>query len=476
MTTLTTESLCHLSATDAIAAFRTEELVPADVIRALAERAASVEPVVNAFTYTYYNQALAQADAAAERYRNGTARPLEGVAVAIKDGTAVAGQPQTYGSKVYAEHIAETTHPGAQRLLDAGALIVGRTTMPEFGEAGNCYTPLWGVTRNPWNPAYGPGGSSSGSGVALAAGMTTIADGSDIGGSSRIPASCNGVLGYKPPFGRNPLPYEATFDPYMHYGPLTRTVADMVLVQNVLSGAHLEDAFSLRDGYRIDPALEDIAGWNVAYSVDLGYFQVDDEVRRALLEAVDALRGLGCEVEEVDLGWSEKAFDAWATVNASRGSAARKVGDIEKWRGDLSDYVLDWLDKGSDIRGADLVEALEYHVEMYRSIGPVLERNRVFLCPTNAVPSVPAERSPLDLDWTVNGEQVRPKIGEAWFMTYPFNVLSSLPVLSAPIGQASTGVPIGAQIVGPSYDDAAVMALAAALERTLSLPAWPAVA
>jgi amidase len=475
MTHASTDLLCYISATEAVARFRTGDLSPVDVIRALKERAEQVDPIVNAFTITYYDEALGLAEQAAERYRDGTARALEGVAVAIKDGTAIAGQPQTYGSKVYADHVADSTHPGAQRLLDAGAIIVGRTTMPEFGEAGNCYTPLWGVTRNPWNPEYGPGGSSSGAGVALAAGMTTLADGSDIGGSSRIPASCNGVLGYKPPFGRNPLPYEATFDPYMHYGPLTRTVDDMVLIQNVISGVSVEDIFSLRDDYRLPAEPEDIAGWKIAYSVDLGYFQVDDEVRQALLDTVEVLRTLGCEVEEVDLGWTEEAFDAWATVNASRGSAARKVGDVEKWRDDLSDYVLDWLDKGSNISGSDLADALEYHVEMYRSIGPVLERNRVLLCPTNAIPSVPAERSPLDLDWTINGEPVRPKIGEAWFMTYPFNVLSQLPALSAPIGRASTGVPIGAQIVGPSFDDAAVMALAAALEKALPRPEWPAV-
>lgn len=475
MTTNSTKQLCYISATDALAAFRIGDLSPVEVILALRERAEQVEPLVNAFTSTYWDEALVLAEDAAARYLDGTARPLEGIAIAVKDGTAIAGQPQTYGSKVYADHIAETTHPGAQRLLDAGAIIIGRTTMPEFGEAGNCYTPLWGVTRNPWNLDYGPGGSSSGAGVALAAGMTTLADGSDIGGSSRIPASCNGVLGYKPPFGRNPLPYEATFDPYMHYGPLTRTVDDMVLIQNVISGVSVEDIFSLRDDYRIPTEPEDITGWKIAYSVDLGYFQVDDEVRHALLDTVETLRGLGCDVEEVELGWTEQAFDAWATVNASRGSAARKIGDVERWRDDVSDYVLDWLDKGSSVSGSDLADALEYHVEMYRSLGPVLERNRVFLCPTNAIPSVPAERSPLDLDWMINGEKVRPKIGEAWFMTYPFNVLSQLPVLSAPIGRATTGVPIGAQLVGRSYDDASVMALAAALERTLPRSDWPSV-
>ncbi len=471
---MTDPRLCYLSATEAVARFRTGELRPVEVVDALVERAAAVNPTVNAFTHTFFDEARAAALAAEARYRDGTARPLEGVALAVKDSTPVAGTVNTIGSKVFEHHVADRTHPGAQRLFDAGAILFARTTMPEFGEAGNCYTPLWGVTRNPWNPAFGPGGSSGGAGAALAAGMTTIADGSDIGGSIRIPAACCGVYGYKPPAGRNPNPLDSTFDPYLVHGPLARTVADVRLMQNVLSGVSVEDITSLRERVVLPDDPEPVAGWSVAYSVDLGFFQVDAEVRDNLLATVEVLRSLGVAVTEVKLPWTEEVYDAWLAVNASRGTAARMVGDVERWRPELADYTRDMLDRGAEVDSRTLVRALDVHVDMYRDLGPVLAENRAFLCPTNAVPSVPADRSPLDLDWTINGEPARPKIAEAWFMTYPFNMLSQLPVLSVPTGRASTGVPLGVQVVGPSYDDLAPFALAAALEETVPRPEWPA--
>jgi Asp-tRNA(Asn)/Glu-tRNA(Gln) amidotransferase A subunit family amidase len=241
------------------------------------------------------------------------------------------------------------------------------------GEAANCYTPLWGVTRNPWNLAYGPGGSSSGAGAALAAGMTILADGSDIGGSIRIPAACCGVIGYKPPYGRNPNDLSSTFDPYMHYGPLTRTVADAALMQNILSGFHVDDIGTLREKVTIPGELNDLHGWKIAYSTDLGYFQVDQQVARNMHRVLDAYLSLGCEVEPVELGWPEDVYQAWKTINSMRGSASRRVSDPQRWRPYLADYTLDWLDAGEQVSRAQVVRALDVHVSMYQVMGPLLE-------------------------------------------------------------------------------------------------------
>jgi amidase len=351
------------------------------------------------------------------------------------------------------------------RLLEAGAILFARTTLPEFGEAGNCYTPLWGVTRNPWNLHYGPGGSSSGAGAALAAGMATIADGSDIGGSIRIPAACCNVVGYKPPYGRNPNARIASFDPYQHYGPLARTVGDIALMQNVISGFHLEDIGALRERLVVPTNLEPVRDWKIALSMDLGYFQVDPDVRRNTEAVATALRDAGNFVQSVDLGWTEESFDAWLAVNATRGAAVRKVGDFERWRPHLADYTVDMIEHGKKVTAEQLVRALEIHVEMYAKLGPLLEEYRVLICPTNAIPSVPADRSPLDLNFEIDGEPARPKIAAAWFMTYPFNMLSQLPVMSVPSGFASSGVPTGVQIVARSWDDLAVFRVAATIER-----------
>ncbi|WP_175987316.1 amidase [Microbacterium tenebrionis] len=459
-----TTAIEYLSATEALARFRAGTLLPSELMTAILERIDRVNPALNAFTAIYAEDALAKAFAADERYADGTARPLEGVALAVKDNVPIAGHTVTYGSVLYKDNVVSDTHPGVERLIGAGAIVHARTVMPEFGEAGNCYTPLWGVTRNPWNTEFGPGGSSSGAGVALAAGMTTIADGSDIGGSIRIPASCCGVYGYKAPFGRNPNDLPNTFDPYMHYGPLARTVADIALMQSFISGRHPLDIDTVAE--KVDYTdIRDVKGWRIAYSVDLGYFPVDHEVRANLMRMVEGLRALGCTVEEVQLDWDTRVFDGWLATNSSRGSAARFVPEFERDRHALADYTEDMIAHGRGLSVDDLRDALETHVDMYRTMGPILDRYDAFLCPTTALPSVGADRSPLDLGIEINGEVVPPKIAEAWFMTYPFNMLSQLPVLSVPSGTSEHGIPTGVQIVGPAFADMNVLSVAAALEE-----------
>ena len=468
------KDLATISAVEATQRFRDKSLSPVELMQVIIDRCEAINPSVNAFTCTHFERAMKQARAAEDRYLKGQARgPLDGVALAVKDSTAVAGEISTMGSRLFADHRAKQTDPSLQRLLDAGAIIIARTTMPEFGEAANCYTPLWGVTLNPWNPEFGPGGSSSGSGVAVAAGMTTIADGSDIGGSIRIPAACCGVVGYKPPFGRNPLGARRTFDPYLHYGPITRTVADAARMQNVMSGVHSDDINSLRDQVVISEHSErDLRGQKIAYSIDLGFYQIDDDVRDNMLAALDHLRDCGCVVEEVELGWTEAVYLAWKTINALRGSAARQVDDLERWREQMADYTVDWLQVGAAVTSEDVVAAYEVHVDMYRRLGPLFEEFEALICPTNAIPSIEAERSPLDLDFRINDEPAHPIVAEAWWMTYPFNMLSQLPVISVPSGFAASGVPTGIQIVGRSYDDERVFAIASALERAIRWDTW----
>ena len=471
---MTDESLCYISASDALTRFKLGTLSPMELLQAIIERCERINPQVNAFTYTFFDRAWEQARTAEQIYQRSDqqARPLEGIPLVVKDSIAVKGEISTSGSKIYAGYRPDYTHPGVERLLNAGAIMIARTTMPEFGEAANCYTPLWGVTRNPWNLTYGPGGSSGGAGAAVASGMTTIADGSDIGGSIRIPAACCGVVGYKPPYGRNPNDLLSTFDPYLHYGPLTRTVRDAALMQNVISGIHVSDIGTVREAVTIPTNLEHIKGWKIAYSVDLGYYQVDEDVRNNMFQVLDAFRDLNCRVEQVDLGWDESVFQAWKTINATHGAAARRVKDLNRWQKYLADYTLDWLNAGVEITPDQIVKALDVHVSMYQVMGPLLEEYDLFVCPTNAIPSVEAERSPLDLDMRINGKPANPMVAEAWFMTYPFNILSQLPVMSVPSGLAASGVPTGVQLVSRSYDDTRVFRAAAALEREIGWPKW----
>src|SRR5690554_5582498 len=191
--------LCYLTATQALRRFRRRTLSPVELVQALIARTEAVNPRLNAFTFLFPERALAAARQAEARYAGtGEApRPLEGIPVAIKDLHTIAGEITTRGSHLLGHEPDKTTHPMVQRLLDAGAILYGRTTSPEGGAAFVTHSPRWGVTRNPWNPERTPGGSGGGAGAALAAGMVTICDGSDYGGSIRVPASCCGVIGYK---------------------------------------------------------------------------------------------------------------------------------------------------------------------------------------------------------------------------------------------------------------------------------------
>jgi len=457
--------LHYLSATDAIAQFRARELSPVDLIAAVIERRAAVDPELRAFTYTFDDQALAAAQAAEARYAAGTARALEGIPVAIKDLHQIAGYITTHGSLVFRDQRDETTLVTIQRLLDAGAIVVARSTASEFGCSNITQSRLWGVTRNPWNLAYTAGGSSGGAGAALAAGLTTLADGSDYGGSIRIPAACCGVVGYKPPHGRNPTDQGASLDPCSHFGPMARTVADAALMQNVMSGPGERDLATLPERVVLPERFDGIAGFRVAYSLDLGYVTLDPEVRAAMTATLELLAGLGCEVEPVELGWTGRVLEAFELHHAASDAAALWPL-LPSQRDLLTDYVVAQIERGNAIAARELFATHEVRAEMYATLGPVLARCDLFVCPTTATPAVAADHAP-GAELRIAGRSVPGHRG--WVMTYPFNLLGALPVLSVPVARARNGVPIGVQVIARPYDDLRVFRGAAAIERARGL-------
>lgn len=457
------EDLCYLPATDALAAFRTRGLSPVELMRAHIARSQRLGPGLNAYTYTFYDRALEQAKRAEAKYLRRGARigRLEGLPVVIKDVHPMKGEITTYGSRLFADHRDTVTLPTVARLLRAGAIPLARSTSPEFGVAVICHSPLWGVTRNPWNPEMSPGGSSGGAAAALAAGMTALADGGDYGGSIRVPASACGVFGYKPPYGRNPRLPPRNLDTFGHYGPLARTVADAALMQNVMSGPHPHDIATLRRRVTIPRRLAGIRGWKIAFSIDLGCYEVDAEVRNNTREALAVFRALGCRVDEVAVGWTEEVHAAFELRSAAGFAAI--YGHLLADRGDaMSDYARARLEHGMTATAKDLFDAFAVQARMYDTLGPILDRYDVFVCPTTALPSVAADQSPLGTNLRVNG---KPIPFRRWCLAYPFNMLSQLPVASVPSGFAASGVPTGIQIVGRSYDDVGVFRAAAAYER-----------
>ena len=335
-----------MTATEAVAAFKAGTLSPVALMEATLARIDAVNPVLNAFTEIHSKRAFDQARAAEDAYRRGSARPLEGIPVAIKDFHPVAGELTTFGSKAFADNRPTHTAPTVARLLDAGAIMHARTTTPEFAYAPITASPLWGVTRNPWSLDHAPGGSSGGAGAALAAGMTMLADGTDAGGSVRIPAAACHVVGYKPPFGRNPLDRDHPIESLLHYGPMARSVGDAALMQNVMSGAHGDDMCSLREGVELPASYPPIAGWTIGFSMDLGMFEIDPEVARNTHAAVEVFRRLGCTIREVQPDWS--GFDLpHPYLRYWEGMAAASLGGmLDEWRDEMDPYMVRIIENG----------------------------------------------------------------------------------------------------------------------------------
>ena len=467
---MASDDLCYITATEALARFRSGDLSPVELMSAVIARSEAVNPAVNAYTYTFYERALAQAKEAEALYASGAeTRPLEGVPVVIKDFHPVAGEVTTFGSRMFENHVPEHSAPTVARLLDAGAIMHARTTTPEMAHAPHCRSDLWGNTRNPWNLDYGPGGSSGGAAAAVAAGMTTLADGTDGGGSIRMPAACCGHFGYKPPFGRNPIDRAYPRESLLHYGPMTRSVADGALMQNVMAGPHPDDICSLRPKLEIPDELKPIRGWKVAFSMDLGYYEIDEEVQQNTREALATFESLGCTVEEVEVGWDMAVLDAWTTHWEGLFWAA--AGHLyPRWKYEMEGFVRRLLERGSRHSLSRFYQCNEVRGRMYETLAPILDAYDILVCPTNAIPALPADHDIENTALRINGKTLSVAnwpgdIYVQWQLCYPFNLVPECPIAAVPSGYSSAGVPTGIQIVGRTFDDVSVFRAAADYER-----------
>lgn len=445
------------------AMFRDRKLSPVELLEAQIRRSDAVNPELNACTDTYFGEALEQARIAEKNFsrKHAPVRPLEGLTLAVKDNQDLAGKRTTHGSLVHKYNIAASNAPVCQRLLDAGAIVAFKTTTPEFCSAGVTCSKLFGATGTPWDPAFTSGGSSGGSAAALGAGMVTLATGSDIAGSIRVPAACCGVVGYKPPYGRVPGNTPFNLDFFCHTGPLAQHVGDCAKMLNVMSGAHTDDMATLREEINLPVEYPAIRGWRIAYSIDLGAFNVAPEVAQNLSETVSALRDLGAVVEQVDLGWNEQITSAAITyLDHLFGRALAR--SYEQYGDTLCDYNIFYARRAGTADAEAFLATYETANNMYRSIGPLLEDYHAFICPTVATHEVVAEAKPWETV-QVNGKTVTTDFD--WVMAHPFNMLSRLPVLAVPSGIAANGLPTGIQIVSRSFDDSRVFQLAHNLEK-----------
>jgi amidase len=315
------DELCFMSATDLAAAIRAKQVSPREVVDAVLARIDRVNPVVNAFVTLVADDARRAARQAEDALaKSAPLGPLHGIPVSIKDTTLTKGIRTTSGFRVFAEHVPTEDALIVERLRNAGAIILGKTNTPELGAGANTTNSLFGPTRNPWRLSHTAGGSSGGAAAALAAGLGPLAQGSDTGGSLRIPASFCGVIGFRTSPGVVPMyPAAMLWDPLSVTGPMARTVADTALMLAAVAGPDDRAPMSIPVDPR--PWLEaartpDVRGWRIAWSADLGVTPVDPEVVRVAQEAARTYEGLGCSIEDAHPDFSGILSTIYTTRSA----------------------------------------------------------------------------------------------------------------------------------------------------------------
>ncbi|HEX4686708.1 MAG TPA: amidase [Nocardioides sp.] len=466
--------LHYLSATEVLDAFRTRELSPVEVLEAVSARADATEPTVNSLLERDHEDLRSAAREAAERYagRGEAPRPLEGLPVVLKEEQPIAGRSLRFGSLLTEGLVSDETHPVAERVYDAGALVHARTTTPEFSCAAFTHSDLWGVTRNPWNPDFTPGGSSGGSGAALAAGTAYLASGSDIGGSIRIPSSFCGVVGFKAPYGRVPALPPFNLDTYCHDGAMGRTVADVALLHNVIQGRHPVDHVSL-PAEPIPTDLGHVEGMRVALAVTLGDFPVEPEVEANTRAFGAALKDAGALVDEVEVGLSLERLTEGALVHygSIMGPSMSEAVALDDPR--FMSYTRQFLAESSAaFQRTSVYAGMERETEVHLALARVFADHEALVCPTFGGLGLRAG------DDYAGGIDVAGRHLDIYIfaaLTPVFNVASRHPVLAVPSGRASNGVPTGVQVVARPYDDVTAFRVGAAAERELGLwyePAW----
>ncbi len=474
------EDLCFMPAAEMAARIRRRALSPVEAVDAFLARIDARNPVINAYTTVIADQARAAAREAERAVTSGAPLgPLHGLPIAIKDlYDFKPGVRNTFGSRPLANYVPDVYSTYIRRLEAAGAIVLGKTNTPEFGHKGITDNFLFGPTSTPYAPGKNSGGSSGGSAAAVADGLAALAQGTDGGGSIRIPASFSGVYGFKASFGRaaaagRPNAF-LNHTPFIHGGPLTRTVDDAALMLSTMIGPDPRDPFSLPDD-GFDPIAatrRPIVGFRVAYSPDFGIFPVDARVATVVREAVPAFEAAGARVDEVTIDLKHSHMDLahlwlrqvgvlyWDTVEWARGVGVDLLG---AHRAEVTPQFVEMLEAVQGMSAIQYKRDDIMRTHVFDAVQDVFDSYDLLVTPTLAVPPVDnADDGNTIGPTSINGQAVEPLIG--WCLTYPIN-FTGHPAASIPAGFTDDGLPIGLQIVGRRFADDTVLAASAAFER-----------
>ena len=454
------QDLALMSAVDLLAQYRAKKLSPVEAVKAALQRIGRLNPRFNAFCLVDEAAALASAAASEARWMKGQPIGLvDGVPATVKDLLIAKGWPTLRGSKaVDPKQAWDEDAPCVARLREEGAVLLGKTTTPEFGWKGVTDSPLTGITRNPWDETKTPGGSSGGAAVAAACGMGALHLGTDGGGSIRIPAGFTGIFGLKQSFGRVPASPLSPFGTLAHIGPMTRTVADAALMLNVITKPDLRDWYAIPYDAKnyLDGLEAGVRGWKIAFSPTMGGHPVDPEIAKLVAAAAQVFRELGATVEEVEPEIGANVgltfVNHWfpGAANALRSYTPAQLAVMDPGLREVAGA-------GATLPLMDYLASVKEREQLGVRMNQFHKKWDLLLTPTLPLPAFAAGvECPVMAD------------GSRWTdwtpFSYPFN-LTRQPAATVPCGLTSAGLPAGLQIVGPSFGDAAVLQAARAFEK-----------
>lgn len=471
MDTKHNEQLCDLPAVTQAELIRSKAISPVELIDSCLSRIETVQSKFNPFTLVLDEEARRQARIAEKQLmRDKVTGPLHGLPLGIKDFTPTKGHRTTRGSVTHKDWIPDQNPVIVNRLLNAGGIILAKTTTPEFAYSSFTQSRLWGVTRNPWDLTKTSGGSSGGSAVAVTTGCVSIAEGTDMGGSIRIPAALCGCVGLKPSHGRIPMDILGTvFDDISHFGPLARTVDDATLFLQITEGPDDADIQSQRHPASLD-SIQNIEGklanLRVAISPDLGFYDVHPDILENLYEVANSLSNADANVETVDLDWpSEFAtswFDYWGVYLAAGFGHL-----LDKHENVMDPELVHLIRQGQNARAVDIELISHIRTQQWRKMAKLFEHYDVLICPTMALPAPSANAKDSDFDnFNENGKL------QGLDMTAIFNNVAACPVVAIPSGFTQSGLPTSVQVVGKRFDDPTVLAVARCIEKYKPWKQW----
>lgn len=450
-----------------------------ELLEIFLDRCAKINPHLNAFTYIETTRSVEAAKASAARYKNGASiGPLDGIPIAVKDNIFVKGMPACYGSLLYKDHIPNQDDICIERLRAAGAIILGKTTTPEFALAGRTESRLSGQTKSPWDLAMTPGGSSGGSVVALASGMAPLALGTDAGGSTRMPASYNGLFGLRPSNGS--VPRRHGFPPmsldFQVVGLLTRSSQDLKKLYGVICGPDSRDPLSQKICKYQEPHKSQVNVWHgstskrlrLGWFTEIGSFGCDKEVKSQVLNTVQYLKDLGHHVEEVAAPLDPDVLNPIWEVLTTAGAARMTSRFPDEWESEMNKNVIALARRGLARPSSDYVDALDQLTEFRANVSENWGPFDGFICPTAPAPIWPID----DLHPKIIGGKPGSVEHQGAFCGW-VNTMG-LPAVNIPVEFHPDGRPIGVQLIMRFGDDGTLLELAEALEKSMNQDQrWP---